>query len=56
MYIAPNASIINQIKIAKNSFVGIGATIMTNTKENMIYSTNPAKLCWERTDNGNVAH
>lgn len=41
-WIAPSVSIKNKLKIAPNTFTGIGATVLKDTKENETYIGNPA--------------
>lgn len=41
-WIAPSASIKNKITIAPNTFTGIGAVVLKDTKENEVYIGNPA--------------
>lgn len=41
-WIAPSASIKNKITIARNTFTGIGAVVLKDTKENEVYIGNPA--------------
>ncbi|MBL7877986.1 MAG: hypothetical protein JNL53_20135 [Cyclobacteriaceae bacterium] len=41
-WIAPSVSIKNKLKIAPNTFTGIGATVLKDTAENQTYIGNPA--------------
>ena len=47
VYIAPNSTILNQLKLKKNSYIGIGSSIITNTRENVKYASKPARVIGE---------
>ena len=42
-YLGVNSSIADNVKIAKDNFVGMGAVVNKNTKEDSLYTGNPAK-------------
>ena len=42
-YLGVNSTIADEIKIAKDNFIAMGAVVNKNTKEDNIYIGNPAK-------------
>ena len=49
VYIAPGAKIMNQLHIGSNAFVGTGAVVTQNVKENDVVVGVPAKVIRKRT-------
>lgn len=47
-YIAPCASVMNQIHIGNNAFVGMGAVVTKNVEENKVVAGVPAKVLRDR--------
>ena len=43
VWLGPNSSIIDNISIADNSFIGIGAVVTKSISEPGVYAGNPAK-------------
>ncbi len=50
VYVAPGAKIMNQIHVGKNAFVGMGAVVVKDVKENDVVAGIPAKVIRKRRD------
>ncbi len=43
-WLAPNVSVLNKVKVAKGSTIGLGSVVTRNTNENSLAYGNPAKM------------